>query len=68
MCVCFCDSECVVVLGAGAETLCGEHVLMSTAVQYPAIRFSSFHTQTHRMLISCKHSQVHHAQYAHGEW
>lgn len=43
MCVC----ECVVVLGAGAETLCGEHVLMSTAVQYPAIPLFLLHTNTH---------------------
>ena len=35
---CVSDSECAVELGAGGETLCGEHVLMSTAVQCPAIR------------------------------
>lgn len=48
MCVCLCgsDSECVVVLGAGAETLCDEHVLMSTAVQYPAIPLFLLHTNT----------------------
>lgn len=45
-CVCACDSERVVVLGAGAETLCGEHDLMSTAALYPAVPLSSFYTQT----------------------
>lgn len=40
-----CASQCVVVLGAGAETLCGEHVLMSTAAQYPAIHPYPLHTQ-----------------------
>lgn len=46
VCVCLCDSECVAVLGAGAETLCGEHALMSTAVQYPAIALFLLHTNT----------------------
>lgn len=32
--MCICDSKCAVVLGAGAETLCSEHVLMDTVVQY----------------------------------
>lgn len=52
VCVCVrasvsvCTRQCVVVLGAGAETLCGEHVLMSTAAQYPAIRPYPLHTNT----------------------
>lgn len=46
MCVCLCDSECVAVLGAGAKTLCSEHVLMNTAVQYPAIPLFLLQTNT----------------------
>lgn len=61
--VCMCDSERVV-LGAGVETLCGEHVLMSTAAQQecrPFVRLSS-DTQAHGTLVSCEHSQVHGAR------
>lgn len=46
--VCMCDSERVV-LGAGVETLCGEHVLMSTAAQQemPSVR-PSVSSLTHK--------------------
>lgn len=44
--MCLCESECAVVLGAGAETLCGEHDLMSTAVQCPAIHLFLLSTNT----------------------
>lgn len=44
-CVCLCDSERVV-LGAGVETLCGEHVLMSTAVQQECFHLFLLHTST----------------------
>ena len=49
---------CVIVLDAGAGTLCGEHVLMSIEVHCPAIPLFLLHTHNNTHTYNHTHTQI----------